>query len=129
MEFESVFSISDVQNGGRICTEFTDLTELYNNGYLEHPLKKLTPADLSTDPEDLTTYEWFEIVVEAVANMCLDLYVVPYLVADLEDFEFMDEIWILWVQYYNWYTIKFITFFVASISNDTRRHNELIYTN
>src|SRR5690625_5359016 len=108
MEFESVFSISDVQNGGRICTEFTDLTELYNNGYLEHPLKKLTPADLSTDPEDLTTYEWFEIVVEAVANMRLDLYEVPYLVADLEDFEFTEEEWILWVKLSSWNSLLYI---------------------
>src|SRR5690625_3774235 len=108
MEFESEFSRSDVQNGGRRCTEFTDLTDLYNTGYLEHPLKKLTPADLSTDPEDLTTYEWFEIVVEAVANMRLDLYEVPYLVADLEDFEFTEEEWIRWVQFSAWNSLMYI---------------------
>lgn len=78
---------------------FTSVSDLYSAGYVENSLKKLTPADVSGDWEEVNGSQWLETVVEVVANQRLDLYEAPYLAAELNDIHFTEEEWIRWVQF------------------------------
>lgn len=89
-------------------TAFTSVSDLYSAGYVENSLKKLTPADVSVDWEELNGIQWLETVVEVAANQRLDLYEAPYLAAELRDIHFTEEEWIRWVQFFALNSIMYV---------------------